>query len=217
MLCIASTPEFFFNERKFLLAADEKIKENYIQIIRKADQITALVTNLFTATLEELEQLSVTPEDSLMNGSSSSFTPPPKSSMQTARQPSLISAKSSICVSAYLYELAKMLLYALSGMDTPSLGKITFGETVISGLGQDALAVFRREHCGFVFQQIYLVDGMSAERISCVTITMLCPCSWNFVSVFSTSSPVLELSAPVGSSANRISGRLISARTILGW
>ena len=53
------------------------------------------------------------------------------------------------------------LLYALSGMDTPSLGKITFGETVISGLGQDALAVFRREHCGFVFQQIYLVDGMS--------------------------------------------------------
>ncbi len=45
------------------LAADEKIKENYIQIIRKADQITALVTNLFTATLEELEQLSVTPED----------------------------------------------------------------------------------------------------------------------------------------------------------
>ena len=53
------------------------------------------------------------------------------------------------------------LLYALSGMDTPSLGKITFGETVISGLGQDALAVFRREHCGFVFQQIYLIDGMS--------------------------------------------------------
>ncbi len=53
------------------------------------------------------------------------------------------------------------LLYALSGMDTPSLGKITFGETVISELGQDALAVFRREHCGFVFQQIYLVDGMS--------------------------------------------------------
>lgn len=45
------------------LAADEKIKENYIQIIRKADQITALVTNLFTATLEELKQLSVTPED----------------------------------------------------------------------------------------------------------------------------------------------------------
>lgn len=53
------------------------------------------------------------------------------------------------------------LLYALSGMDTPSLGTITFGNTAISNLDQDGLAVFRREHCGFVFQQIYLIDGMS--------------------------------------------------------
>mgnify|MGYP001032805920 CR=1 FL=1 len=53
------------------------------------------------------------------------------------------------------------LLYALSGMDTPSLGRITFGGRVISDLTPDGLAVFRREHCGFVFQQIYLIDGMS--------------------------------------------------------
>lgn len=53
------------------------------------------------------------------------------------------------------------LLYALSGMDTPTLGKITFDGRVISELSQDGLAVFRREHCGFVFQQIYLIDGMS--------------------------------------------------------
>ena len=53
------------------------------------------------------------------------------------------------------------LLYALSGMDTPSLGTITFGDKVISDLSQDGLAVFRRNHCGFVFQQIYLIDGMS--------------------------------------------------------
>lgn len=53
------------------------------------------------------------------------------------------------------------LLYALSGMDTPSLGTITFGDEVISNLSQDGLAVFRRNHCGFVFQQIYLIDGMS--------------------------------------------------------
>ena len=32
---------------------------------------------------------------------------------------------------------------------------------MISDLSQDGLAVFRRKHCGFVFQQIYLVDGMS--------------------------------------------------------
>lgn len=53
------------------------------------------------------------------------------------------------------------LLYALSGMDTPTLGTITFGDLVISNLSQDSLAVFRRDHCGFVFQQIYLIDGMS--------------------------------------------------------
>ena len=53
------------------------------------------------------------------------------------------------------------LLYALSGMDTPSLGMIVFGDDVISDLNSDELAVFRRNHCGFVFQQIYLIDGMS--------------------------------------------------------
>lgn len=52
-------------------------------------------------------------------------------------------------------------LYALSGMDTPSLGTITFGNETISDMSSDKLAVFRRRHCGFVFQQIYLIDGMN--------------------------------------------------------
>lgn len=53
------------------------------------------------------------------------------------------------------------LLYALSGMDTPTLGTIRFQDQVISDLSTDGLAIFRRRHCGFVFQQIYLIDGMS--------------------------------------------------------
>ncbi len=53
------------------------------------------------------------------------------------------------------------LLYALSGMDTPTLGKITVGKADISDFNSDQLAVFRKEHCGFVFQQIYLLDTMS--------------------------------------------------------
>ena len=53
------------------------------------------------------------------------------------------------------------LLYALSGMDTPSLGTIAFKDQIISTLNQDQLAIFRRHHCGFVFQQIYLIDWMS--------------------------------------------------------
>ena len=43
------------------VATNEKEKENYTHIIGKADQINTLVTNLFTATLEELQQLTVTP------------------------------------------------------------------------------------------------------------------------------------------------------------
>ncbi|MCM1130320.1 MAG: ABC transporter ATP-binding protein [Anaeroplasma bactoclasticum] len=53
------------------------------------------------------------------------------------------------------------LLYALSGMDTPTLGTIWFKENEISKLSQDKLAIFRRNHCGFVFQQIYLLETMS--------------------------------------------------------
>lgn len=45
------------------LAADEKSRESYQQMIQKADQINTLVTNLFSATLEELQELSVTPAD----------------------------------------------------------------------------------------------------------------------------------------------------------
>jgi len=53
------------------------------------------------------------------------------------------------------------LLYALSGMDKPTLGEIHFSEKEISNLSNDKLAVFRRDNCGFVFQQIYLLDNMS--------------------------------------------------------
>ena len=53
------------------------------------------------------------------------------------------------------------LLYSLSGMDRPSLGSITYGSEEISDYSNDKLAVFRRRHCGFVFQQNYLNDTMS--------------------------------------------------------
>lgn len=45
------------------LSETQKQRENYQGIIGKADQINALVTNLFTATLEELSRLSVAPDD----------------------------------------------------------------------------------------------------------------------------------------------------------
>ena len=53
------------------------------------------------------------------------------------------------------------LLYALSGMDKPTLGKIEFNGKEITKMSIDNLAMFRRENCGFVFQQNYLIDSMS--------------------------------------------------------
>lgn len=53
------------------------------------------------------------------------------------------------------------LMYSLSGMDKPNAGIITFGGTEITKLNSDELAVFRRKNCGFVFQQIYLIEKMS--------------------------------------------------------
>ncbi|MCR5282631.1 MAG: ABC transporter ATP-binding protein [Lachnospiraceae bacterium] len=69
------------------------------------------------------------------------------------------------------------LLYSLSGMDRPTLGSITYyvenpgkafqktpdGKGIeISGFSNDKLALFRRDYAGFVFQQNYLNDTMSA-------------------------------------------------------
>jgi putative ABC transport system ATP-binding protein len=69
------------------------------------------------------------------------------------------------------------LLYSLSGMDRPTPGSITYyvenpgkafkknadGKGIeISGFSNDKLALFRRDYAGFVFQQNYLNDTMSA-------------------------------------------------------
>lgn len=53
------------------------------------------------------------------------------------------------------------LLYAMSGMDKPTLGEINFAGENLAKLNNDQLAIFRRNNCGFVFQQIYLLDNMS--------------------------------------------------------
>ena len=53
------------------------------------------------------------------------------------------------------------LLYAISGMDKPTLGEIDFCGNNLLNLNNDQLAIFRRKNCGFVFQQIYLLDNMS--------------------------------------------------------
>lgn len=53
------------------------------------------------------------------------------------------------------------LMYSLSGMDMPTSGAIEFCGEDITKINSDKLAVFRRKKCGFVFQQIYMLDKMS--------------------------------------------------------
>lgn len=53
------------------------------------------------------------------------------------------------------------LMYSLSGMDRPTSGDVIFNGKKITSLSDDKLAVFRRKNCGFVFQQIYLLEKMS--------------------------------------------------------
>lgn len=53
------------------------------------------------------------------------------------------------------------MLYSISGMDRPTLGRIEYNGQEISKLSNDKLAIFRRKNCGFVFQQNYLNNTMS--------------------------------------------------------
>lgn len=53
------------------------------------------------------------------------------------------------------------LMYLLSGMDKATSGNIIFNNKDICKMNNDELAIFRRKNCGFVFQQIYLLDKMS--------------------------------------------------------
>lgn len=53
------------------------------------------------------------------------------------------------------------LLYAVSGMDIPTAGEIYFDRTNFSKFNNDELSVFRRDNCGFIFQQSYLISHMN--------------------------------------------------------
>src|SRR6476659_3613474 len=55
------------------------------------------------------------------------------------------------------------LLNLIGGLDTPSSGLIEVGGTSIAGLGGGALARWRSQNIGFVFQLYYLLPVPTAE------------------------------------------------------
>jgi lipoprotein-releasing system ATP-binding protein len=54
------------------------------------------------------------------------------------------------------------LLYLLSTLDTDYKGTININDTIVTGQSQNALAAFRNEHIGFVFQFHFLLPEFSA-------------------------------------------------------
>ena len=56
------------------------------------------------------------------------------------------------------------LLGLIAGLDQPTAGHIEVAETEITGLDEDALARFRRDHVGYVFQSFHLIPTLTAQE-----------------------------------------------------
>ncbi len=54
------------------------------------------------------------------------------------------------------------LLTIIGGLQEPSSGDVSFSETNLFSLSKEDLATFRREHIGFVFQQMHLIPYLTA-------------------------------------------------------
>src|SRR5690349_8888046 len=54
------------------------------------------------------------------------------------------------------------LLNLLAGIDQPTRGSVTIGDTEISGLAEGALAAWRARHIGFIFQLYNLIPVLTA-------------------------------------------------------
>lgn len=56
------------------------------------------------------------------------------------------------------------LLNQLAGMEKPTRGGVRIGGQIISAMDEDALAVFRQNHLGFVFQAYNLLPNLTASE-----------------------------------------------------
>jgi putative ABC transport system ATP-binding protein len=56
------------------------------------------------------------------------------------------------------------LMHCLAGLDRPTGGIVTLGGNPITGLGDTALTLLRRERVGFIFQSFNLLPMLTAEQ-----------------------------------------------------
>ena len=64
------------------------------------------------------------------------------------------------------------LLNMLGGLDTPTSGTVTIGNTELSGLKEEQLTVFRRRRIGFIFQNYNLIPTLNVWENIIFPITM---------------------------------------------
>ncbi|MFD5514882.1 ABC transporter ATP-binding protein [Streptomyces sp. NPDC127066] len=56
------------------------------------------------------------------------------------------------------------LLQCAAGLDRPTSGSVTMGDTELTGLSETKLTLLRRERIGFVFQAFNLLPSLTAEQ-----------------------------------------------------
>jgi putative ABC transport system ATP-binding protein len=65
------------------------------------------------------------------------------------------------------------LLMVAAGLEAASSGRVSVAGQTLTGMGEDALARFRREHVGIVFQAFHLVPTMTALENVAVPLELL--------------------------------------------
>ncbi|WP_108397645.1 ABC transporter ATP-binding protein [Devosia submarina] len=62
------------------------------------------------------------------------------------------------------------LLMVLGGLESATDGSVIVAGTNLSGMGEDELAVFRRQHLGILFQNFHLIPSMTALENVALTL-----------------------------------------------
>jgi putative ABC transport system ATP-binding protein len=65
------------------------------------------------------------------------------------------------------------LLNALAGLDTPSAGRVELAGRTLQGLGETALAHWRRANVGFVFQAFHVLPHLSVAQNVALPLLLL--------------------------------------------
>jgi putative ABC transport system ATP-binding protein len=65
------------------------------------------------------------------------------------------------------------LLMVAAGLEAPSSGRVRIAATELTGMGEGALARFRRNHIGIVFQSFHLIATMTALENVAVPLELL--------------------------------------------